>query len=127
MALLPLFDMDTIMEPWNEPFRTAGFNIVPRSMRRSIRRMDRELGKLLSSVKEDDKSFQVMSIALLLKITPVKLTFCTGDGGRIAFRAKRDFREDHGQGYHRPWYIIHTIISFASVLPQFQFSQSSQA
>jgi crystallin alpha B len=60
MALLPAFDMDTILEPWADPFSAGGFNIVPRSMRRSMRHMDRELGKLLSSVKEDDKSFQVM-------------------------------------------------------------------
>jgi crystallin alpha B len=43
-----------------DPFLNR-FNIVPRSMRRSMRHMDRELGKLLSSVKEDDKSFQVYS------------------------------------------------------------------
>nr|CAH0103842.1 unnamed protein product [Daphnia galeata] len=60
MSLLPAFDMDTMMQPWTDPFVTTGYNIVPRSMRRSMRRMDRELGRLLSSVKEDDKSFQVM-------------------------------------------------------------------
>ncbi|EFX87001.1 hypothetical protein DAPPUDRAFT_235846 [Daphnia pulex] len=77
MALLPAFDMDTILEPWADPFSAGGFNIVPRSMRRSMRHMDRELGKLLSSVKEDDKSFQP-------NVSSCKL-FKKGDGGRIAF------------------------------------------
>ena len=67
MSLLPAFDMDTMMQPWTDPFVTTGYNIVPRSMRRSMRRMDRELGRLLSSVKEDDKSFQVMLVVLFLK------------------------------------------------------------
>lgn len=35
------------------------YNIAPRSMRQSMNRMNQELGRLLSSVKEDDKSFQV--------------------------------------------------------------------
>ena len=37
----------------------GGYNVIPRTMVPSIRRMEREVGKLISSVKEDDKSFQV--------------------------------------------------------------------
>jgi hypothetical protein len=74
MSLLPYTDFDTMMDPFDpftssltpfEPLRTIDpffnrFNVAPRSMRRNMRRMDRELGKLISSVKEDDKSFQVI-------------------------------------------------------------------
>jgi hypothetical protein len=45
------------MWPW-----TGASDICPsmiRPMERSLRRMEREAGKLLSSVKEDDKTFQV--------------------------------------------------------------------
>lgn len=77
-ALLPFNDpFDTsMMDPFNqltqfEPMTTLDpflnrFNIVPRSMRRSMLHMDRELGKLLSSVKEDDKSFLVKLFVIKL-------------------------------------------------------------
>ena len=42
-----------------DPF-FGGFDMNPlRTMTPAFRQMDRELGKLISSVKEDDKSFQV--------------------------------------------------------------------
>jgi crystallin alpha B len=66
MALMPFFDLDTMLEPFDpimsvvDPFAVNRFNMnMPRSMKRSMRRMNREMGKLLSSIKEDDKSFQV--------------------------------------------------------------------
>lgn len=63
MSLLPFTDFDTV-DPFQslqtfDPFYGRR-NIIPRSMKQSLRRLDRELGRLLSSVKEDDKSFQVM-------------------------------------------------------------------
>lgn len=69
---MPYSDLHTMVDPFEpydmfEPYGqlqtfdpyALGSNMMPRSMRRSMRRMDQELGKLLSSVKEDDKSFQV--------------------------------------------------------------------
>lgn len=67
MSLLPFTEFDTMMDPFQSfgPLQTfdpffGRYNIVPRSMRQSMNRMNQELGRLLSSVKEDDKSFQVM-------------------------------------------------------------------
>ncbi|XP_046459986.1 heat shock protein beta-1-like [Daphnia pulex] len=91
MALLPAFDMDTILEPWADPFSAGGFNIVPRSMRRSMRHMDRELGKLLSSVKEDDKSFQVM--VDVSHFQPNEISVKTTDTD-IIVNAKHEERKD---------------------------------
>ena len=71
MALMPFADFDAMMNPFErlmqvDPFVFNRFNAqLPRTMRRSMHRMDRELGKLISSVKEDDKSFQVQSSATL--------------------------------------------------------------
>jgi hypothetical protein len=71
MALMPFADFDAMMNPFEplmqvDPFVFNRLNThLPRTMRRSMHRMDRELGKLISSVKEDDKSFQVQSSASL--------------------------------------------------------------
>ena len=68
MSLLPFTGFDTMLEPfeplWSvETFDPSALNrfntYLPRTMRRSLRRMNREMGKMISSVKEDDKSFQV--------------------------------------------------------------------
>lgn len=69
MSLLPFTDFDTLLDPFQggygplqsyDPY-FGRYNLVPRSMRQSLNRMNQELGKLLSSIKEDDKSFQVTS------------------------------------------------------------------
>ena len=74
MSLLPFTNFDTMLEPfeplWSvetfDPTALNRFNTyLPRTMRRSLRRMNREMGKMISSVKEDDKSFQVQSSATL--------------------------------------------------------------
>lgn len=72
MALMPFADFDAMLNPFEplmpiDPFVFNRFNMnMPRSMRRSMHRLDREMGKLISSVKEDDKSFQVPRSASFL-------------------------------------------------------------
>ena len=77
MSLLPFtnFDFDMMLEPfeplWSvETFNPSALNrfnaYLPRTMRRPLRRMNREMGKMISSVKEDDKSFQVPKVAVSL-------------------------------------------------------------
>lgn len=73
MSLLPFTGFDMMLEPfeplWSvETFDPSALNrfntYLPRTMRRSLRRMNREMGKMLSSVKEDDKSFQVPKVTV---------------------------------------------------------------
>lgn len=54
-GLSPFSDFNTMLDP----FVSGAYDVVPRTMMPSMHRMERELGKLISSVKEDDKSFQV--------------------------------------------------------------------
>jgi tRNA U54 and U55 pseudouridine synthase Pus10 len=50
-------------------------------MRRSLRRMNREMGKMISSVKEDDKSFQVPKVTVFFKLILLFYGFFpSGDG-----------------------------------------------
>ena len=53
---LGLFDFSNLLDP----YVSGAYDVVPRTMMPSMRRMERELGKLISSVKENDKSFQVL-------------------------------------------------------------------
>ncbi|XP_032782108.2 alpha-crystallin A chain [Daphnia magna] len=94
MSLLPFTDFDT-MDPFQslqtfDPFFNRQ-NIVPRSMRQTFRRMDRELGRLLSSVKEDDKSFQVM--VDVSHFDPSEISVKTTDNN-IVVHAKHEERND---------------------------------
>lgn len=64
------FEPYDMFEPYGQQLQqfnpyAFGRNIMPQSMRRTMRHMDHELGKLLSSVKEDDKSFQVSELLVL--------------------------------------------------------------
>ena len=55
-GLSPFSDFSNMLDP----YVSGAYDVVPRTMMPSMRRMERELGKLISSVKEDDKSFQVL-------------------------------------------------------------------
>ncbi|KAI9557993.1 hypothetical protein GHT06_014746 [Daphnia sinensis] len=95
MSLLPFTDFDTMMDPFQslqtfDPFFNRR-NIIPRSMRQTFRRMDRELGRLLSSVKEDDKSFQVM--VDVSHFDPSEISVKTTDNN-IIVHAKHEERND---------------------------------
>jgi hypothetical protein len=90
MSLLPFTSFDTMLEPfeplWSvETFDPSALNrfntYLPRTMRRSLRRMNREMGKMLSSVKEDDKSFQVPKATVFFKLILLFYGFFpSGDG-----------------------------------------------
>ncbi|XP_057380102.1 alpha-crystallin A chain-like [Daphnia carinata] len=104
MSLMPYSDFHTMMDPF-EPYDTFdpysqlqtfdpyafGSNIMPRSMRRAMRRMDHELGKLLSSVKEDDKSFQIT--VDVSHFDPSEITVKTTDNN-IIVHGKHEERKD---------------------------------
>ena len=71
MSMLP-FGMfgGVAVSPFDEVFEPIDMRslvaAMGRPIRRMERRMDRELGKMLSSVQEDDKAFQVrVTISLL--------------------------------------------------------------
>ena len=55
-GLSPFSDFSNMLDP----YVSGAYDVVPRTLMPSMRRMERELGKLISSVKEDDKSFQVL-------------------------------------------------------------------
>lgn len=59
-GMSPFGDLNSMFPAMSDPFMSGGgYNVIPRTMMPSMRRMEREVGKLISSVKEDDKSFQV--------------------------------------------------------------------
>lgn len=73
-------------EPLYEPYRYTRYrHHVRRSRRRTVRttvrRMDRELGKLVSAIKEDDKSFQVIRF-YCKNVYLITSHFWIGHGGR---------------------------------------------
>lgn len=88
-----------------DPFSGFGaMDVFPsRTFTPALRRMETELGRLLSSVKEDDKTFQVIfkrAIAGLLGIIPLSFV----DHGRcVAIPSGRSERENYRKGYHCPW------------------------
>ncbi|XP_046459989.1 protein lethal(2)essential for life-like [Daphnia pulex] len=105
MALMPFFDLDSMLEPFDpimsvaDPFAMNRFNMnMPRSMKRSMRRMNREMGKLLSSIKEDDKSFQVM--VDVSHFQPNEISVKTTDKD-IIVQAKHEERNDEFGGVSR--------------------------
>ncbi|XP_057380257.1 alpha-crystallin A chain-like [Daphnia carinata] len=120
MALTPFTGLDTMLDPFEssdpfdvfepfesfeplqtyeplyEPYRYTRYrHHVRRSRRRTVRttvrRMDRELGKLVSAIKEDDKSFQVM--VDVTDFEPNEITVKTTDKD-IIVHAKHDERKD---------------------------------
>lgn len=81
MSLMPWGNYGGMLSPFNDfsgldPFGMGNFDVVPRTVMPSMRRMERELGKLISSVKEDDKSFQVIiydTFSLIVRFLVINL------------------------------------------------------
>ena len=78
MSLMP-WNVQAMMSPYYaDPYyvEPLEWDVAPslrsmmRPMRRMERQMDREVGKLLISVKEDDKSFQVTIIEFCSRLLP---------------------------------------------------------
>ncbi|XP_046651977.1 heat shock protein beta-6-like [Daphnia pulicaria] len=88
------FDDSNSMFPMDPFMSRGGYNVMPRTMMPSIRRMEREVGKLISSVKEDDKSFQVM--VDVSHFHPSEITVKTTDKHIIVHARHEERNDQHG-------------------------------